>query len=121
MSTQATVLYDAPGPRARAAYRTIAIVSVVAGLALAALVLLILGRNGQLAAEKWTPFLKGTTWTTYLLPGLVGTIVSAVLSIVLAMALGLCSAWAGSRRAARSARCPGRSSRSSAPSRCSSS
>ncbi|MFL0578204.1 amino acid ABC transporter permease [Dietzia sp. 179-F 9C3 NHS] len=89
MSTQATVLYDAPGPRARAAYRTIAIVSVVAGLALAALVLLILGRNGQLAAEKWTPFLKSTTWTTYLLPGLVGTIVSAVLSIMLAMALGL--------------------------------
>ncbi|HJE90896.1 MAG TPA: amino acid ABC transporter permease [Dietzia timorensis] len=89
MSTNATVLYDAPGPKARKLYGGIAVASIIIFLAIVAYVLVILGQNGQLEGEKWSPFLKGTTWTTYILPGLVGTIVAAVLSIVLAMILGL--------------------------------
>lgn len=89
MSTNATVLYDAPGPKARKLYGGIAVASVIIFLAIAAYVLVVLGQNGQLEGEKWSPFLKATTWTTYILPGLVGTVVAAVLSIVLAMVLGL--------------------------------
>ena len=89
MSANATVLYDAPGPKARKLYGGIAVASIIIFLAIAAYVLVILGQNGQLEGEKWSPFLKATTWTTYILPGLVGTIVAAVLSIVLAMVLGL--------------------------------
>ena len=77
MSTNATVLYDAPGPKARKLYGGIAVASIIIFLAIVAYVLVILGQNGQLEGEKWSPFLKGTTWTTYILPGLVGTIVAA--------------------------------------------
>lgn len=89
MSQTATVLYDAPGPKAKKTYAAVAVVAIVVALAILAYVLYALGSNGQLEGEKWSPFLKGTTWTTYILPGLVGTIVAAVLSIVLAMVLGL--------------------------------
>ncbi|MBJ7349636.1 MAG: amino acid ABC transporter permease, partial [Rhodococcus sp.] len=41
-----------------------------------------------LTAEKWDPFLESTTWTTYLLPGIQGTLVAAALSIVFALILG---------------------------------
>ena len=87
--TGASVLFDTPGPKARAAYRTVGIVSVLIALAILAYVLFVLGQNGQLEGEKWSPFIKSTTWTTYILPGLVGTVVAAALSIVFAMVLGL--------------------------------
>ena len=76
MSTNATVLYDAPGPKARKLYGGIAVASIIIFIAIVVYVLVILGQNGQLEGEKWSPFLKGTTWTTYILPGLVGTIVA---------------------------------------------
>lgn len=89
MSQQASVLYDAPGPKARTAYRLVGIVSVLIALAILAFVLYTLGQNGQLEGEKWSPFIKSTTWTTYILPGLAGTVVAAAVSIVFAMILGL--------------------------------
>jgi len=45
--------------------------------------------KGQFEADKWKPFLDPEVWTTYLLPGLKGTIVAAVLSIVGALVLGM--------------------------------
>lgn len=90
MSQQASsVLFDAPGPKAHALYRTVGIVSVLIALAILAFVVFALAQNGQLEGEKWSPFVKGTTWTTYILPGLVGTVVAAAVSIVFAMVLGL--------------------------------
>lgn len=44
-----------------------------------------MAERGQLASELWTPFLNSQTWTTYLLPGLRGTIFSAVASIIFAI------------------------------------
>ncbi len=44
--------------------------------------------NGQLTGEKWSPFTEGGTWTTWILPGLLGTLKAAALSIVLALVLG---------------------------------
>ena len=84
----ATVLYDAPGPKARRRNLLIAIAFGVILLAAIVYVLIALADNGQLTAEKWDPFIQADTWTTYLLPGLWGTIKAAVLSIVFALILG---------------------------------
>lgn len=88
MSASPSVLFDAPGPRARIQHRIIAIVFGAALIAVIAWVLRILNENGQLAADKWSPFLDHLTWTTYLLPGLKGTLVAAGMSIVFALLLG---------------------------------
>ncbi|NDK89455.1 amino acid ABC transporter permease [Gordonia desulfuricans] len=84
----ATVLYDAPGPKARIRNAIIAVVFVAIIIAVVAYVLVVLAGNDQLTSEKWNPFIIGTTWTTYILPGLWGTLKAALLSIVLAMILG---------------------------------
>lgn len=91
MSAQASVLFDAPGPRAQARYRIIAVVGALAIIGLVAFVLVRLAdpRNNQLTAEKWLPFLTPVAWTSYLLPGLVGTLVAAVISVALAIVFGL--------------------------------
>ncbi|MBT0567896.1 amino acid ABC transporter permease [Williamsia sp. CHRR-6] len=84
-----SVLYDAPGPRAR---RRNLILSVLVALVVAALVIMVLGAladKDQLTSEKWKPFIESTTWTTYLLPGIRGTVVAAAFSIVFALILGL--------------------------------
>lgn len=47
-----------------------------------------LADKGQLTAAKWKPFLTGDLWQTYVLPGIVGTLSAAALSIVLAGILG---------------------------------
>lgn len=88
MSTRATVLYDVPGPRGIRFNRILTAATVV----VIAAVLLWAGRilyaNGQFEADKWTPFLEGNMWTTYILPGLWGTVKAAVFSILLALLIG---------------------------------
>lgn len=44
--------------------------------------------KGQLDAAKWKPFLTSNLWTTYILPGVQGTLTAAAVSIVLALVLG---------------------------------
>ena len=88
MSDQATVLYDAPGPRTRLRNRIVAVVFIAILVAFAAYVIVVLADNGQFDGEKWSPFTVGGTWTTWLLPGLWGTLKAAFLSIILAMVLG---------------------------------
>lgn len=88
MSSRGTVLYDAPGPRARVRNN---ILSVIVGLVLLGIAFLIyraLDSKGQLTEAKWSPFFESTTWTTYLLPGIQGTLLAAALSIVFALVLG---------------------------------
>lgn len=88
MSVRATVLYDAPGPRGRRNNRIYTVLTVVLSAVVVGWVLWTLEANGQLEADKWTPFLEGLTWQTYLLPGLWGTLRSAFASIILACLLG---------------------------------
>lgn len=107
MSTQ-NVLFDAPGPKARArnAVYTVATLMLLAvGLAV-----LYLGFNrtltgreaslfapatwavnpaGQWAAPKWEPFLRPGTWTNYVIPGLQNTLTAALTASVLAIIFGL--------------------------------
>ncbi len=88
MSSRATVLYDAPGPRARIRNHILsaAVAAVLVGIAY--LVYRALDDKGQLTSAKWNPFTDANSWTTYLLPGIKGTLVAAAISIVLALILG---------------------------------
>ena len=87
MST--TVLFDAPGPKARARHRITALVGGLVLAAVLAFALYKLGEKGNLAADKWTPFLTGSMWVDYLIPGLLNTLKAAAISIVLAGIFGV--------------------------------
>ncbi|HJD69184.1 MAG TPA: amino acid ABC transporter permease, partial [Corynebacterium kroppenstedtii] len=87
MSTRATVLYDNPGPRGRQINRILTAITVVVAAVVIGWTISVLAKNGQLEASKWDPFIKSTTWTTYILPGLWGTLKAAFVSIILAMLL----------------------------------
>src|SRR5262245_13991256 len=85
----ASILFDAPGPRARIRGRMGTVLTLVVTVLLIGVVYARLDSKGQLAAEKWEPFLTSDLWMTYVLPGIRGTLTAAALSIVLALALGL--------------------------------
>jgi glutamate transport system permease protein len=87
--TAATVLYDAPGPRAVVRNRVISAVTVLAIVAVVWFVVVKLQAKGQLTAARWEPFTTPDLWRTYILPGAQGTLTAAALSIVLALALGV--------------------------------
>ncbi|NUK01039.1 amino acid ABC transporter permease [Streptomyces lunaelactis] len=83
-----SVLYDAPGPRAKRRN----IVYTVGFLALLALgiwwVISVMSDEGQLDWSLWKPFTEAPAWTTYLLPGLANTLKAAALAMVIALPLG---------------------------------
>ena len=87
MST-ASVLFDAPGPRARVRNRVISGVTIVVVALVVWAVVARLASKGQLTEAKWHPFVTPNLWTTYVLPGIEGTLTAAALSIVLALILG---------------------------------
>ncbi|MCT7355557.1 amino acid ABC transporter permease [Streptomyces sp. 15-116A] len=83
-----SVLYDAPGPKAK---RRNLIFSVVFFVLLALLLWWIwhvMDEKGQLKWSLWKPFTTSEAWTTYLLPGLADTLKAAALSMVIALPLG---------------------------------
>ncbi|WP_111511109.1 amino acid ABC transporter permease [Mycobacterium kyogaense] len=86
--TGSSVLFDAPGPRARVRNRLISAVTVVVAVAIAWVIYTRLDEKGQLTAAKWEPFLTPDLWRTYILPGIEGTLTAAAVSIVLALVLG---------------------------------
>ncbi|CAM3344815.1 amino acid ABC transporter permease [Tsukamurella hominis] len=90
MSTKSTstVLYDAPGPKARVRNNIIAVAFIVVLVALFAWVLTAFAANGQFDQEKLEPFADKNYWGTYILPGLWGTFKAALASIILAMVMG---------------------------------
>ncbi|MFC9973947.1 amino acid ABC transporter permease [Spirillospora sp. NPDC127200] len=82
------LLFDEPGPRARRRIRAATALSVLAGLALAALALKQFADNGQLAADRWRPYGTWPMWR-YLLEGLRSTAAAAAVSIAISMAAGV--------------------------------
>lgn len=84
----ASVLFDAPGPRARARNWVFNGVTAVFVVLVLWVVFSRLTEKGQLDATKWKPFLTSNLWVTYVLPGVQGTLTAAAVSIVLAMLLG---------------------------------
>jgi glutamate transport system permease protein len=81
------ILADALGPRAR---RRVRIATVVAGLLVAAFVVVSVQRfadNGQLEARRWRPLLEWSVLRFYL-EGLLATVKAALVAMAVAMALG---------------------------------
>ncbi len=82
------ILFGAPSPQAQTVIR------IASGIAAAALLLLAAGIvfrfhvAGQLDARLWEYFAWATTWT-FLARGLLGTLASAAMAAVIALALGL--------------------------------
>lgn len=88
MSTD-TVLYDHPGPRAKARN---AVLTVVFGVVLAALAYWVFAKfdeKGQWAGALWKPFTEAKTWTGFILPGLRGTLTAAAVAMLLSLVFGL--------------------------------
>jgi glutamate transport system permease protein len=85
----ASVLFDAPGPRARLRNHIATAATVVVIVLVVWIVFSKLAATDQLSAEKWEPFLTTDLWETYVIPGILGTLKAAGLSIVLALILGL--------------------------------
>jgi len=83
-----SVLFDAPGPRARMRNWVVTGVTGVIALLVIWVVYSKLSQKGQLTAAKWEPFLTANLWKTYILPGIQGTLAAAAVSIVLALVLG---------------------------------
>ena len=83
-----SVLFDAPGPRARARNR---VFNVVTALVIALVIWVVfskLNSKGQLTAAKWEPFLTANLWKTYILPGVQGTLIAAAVSEFQLVSLG---------------------------------
>lgn len=84
-----SVLYDAPGPKAKARNVLYTVLFLVVLALVGWWVLDTMASKNQLTAEKWGPFVTDSrVWTTYLLPGLGNTLKAAALSIVLALPVG---------------------------------
>ena len=91
MSEAASVLFDAPGPKAIVRHRILAVIGALLLIGLLLLVIRGLGNpaNNQLTPEKWLPFLEWGSWSEYLIPGLIGTLQAAAISVVLAIVFGI--------------------------------
>ena len=88
-----SVLYDAPGPRARRTTRIGTAVALVALAGLVALALVRLAANGQLDGARWGPLFNPANpyfvavWRA-LGTGLLTTVEAAAITLVLALAIG---------------------------------
>ena len=84
-----SVLFDAPGPRARRRIMIGNVLGVLLILGLIALIVNGLAEKGQFDAAKWTPFLEWRTWEFFMLPGLMATLRAAGVAIVTSILFGL--------------------------------
>ncbi|GAA0800561.1 amino acid ABC transporter permease [Spirilliplanes yamanashiensis] len=89
MSSTDAVLYDHPGPRAKARN---AIMTVLFGIGLLALLYWIYAKfeeKNQWAGPLWEPFTQSTTWVDFILPGLWATVSAAAVAMVLSLVFGI--------------------------------
>ncbi|MFS2291572.1 MAG: amino acid ABC transporter permease [Actinomadura sp.] len=88
MSNESSVLFDIPGPRARARNRVLSVVVTVVLLVILGGLVARLYDKGQFEKHLWTPFTEWTVWRHLLLPGLLNTLKAAVVATVLALLFG---------------------------------
>ncbi|GAB2623701.1 glutamate ABC transporter permease [Paractinoplanes abujensis] len=89
MSSTDAVLYDHPGPKAKA--RNL-VLTIVFGIGVAALLYWVYSRfdeKGQWAGNLWEPFTRASTWSDYILPGLLETLKAAAVAMVLSLVFGI--------------------------------
>ncbi|GAA4046624.1 amino acid ABC transporter permease [Nonomuraea soli] len=86
MST--SVLFDAPGPRARVRNHLLTVVSILLVAAVLWFIYTGFDAKNQWEGKIWEPFLQATTWTDFVIPGLLGTLRAAGAAAVLALVFG---------------------------------
>ncbi|GAY07723.1 amino acid ABC transporter permease [Pseudonocardia sp. N23] len=84
-----SVLFDAPGPRARLRAHLYTALFTLVLLAVAWFVFRGFADKNQWNGALWKPFIEGATWSEFLLPGLLNTIEAALLSVVIAIPIGV--------------------------------
>ncbi|UUZ46345.2 amino acid ABC transporter permease [Janibacter limosus] len=84
----ASVLFDNPGPKARARYRIIAVLGIVVAVAIARVVVGKLNEYEEFSGAKWSPMATWSTRRYYLLLGLWNTLKAAGLSVIGASIFG---------------------------------
>ena len=82
-------LYEVPDARGVRRNRLLAAVFAVALAGLAYVIYTRFDAKQQWDAEKWRPLLRGEVWTTFIVPGLLGTLQAAALGIALSAVFGL--------------------------------
>ena len=87
--TGSSILFDAPGPRARVRNWIATGVTVLVVVLVLAYIGYQLWTKDQLDWAKWEPFVTPNVWENYIIPGIEGTLKAAALSIVLAGILGV--------------------------------
>lgn len=88
MSAEPSILFDAPGPRARLRNNILTVASGLAIIGVLVAVILDLIDKGQFAAILWKPFTRGDVWTGYFLKGLSNTLKAAAVGTVFALIFG---------------------------------
>ncbi|WP_406317691.1 amino acid ABC transporter permease [Streptosporangium sp. NBC_01639] len=83
-----SVLYDAPGPRARMRNTVLTVVVVLIALLAVYVMVTKLDEKNQLNADLWTPFLRGDVWINLILPGLFNTLSAAAVAALIAVPFG---------------------------------
>ncbi|MGW0900717.1 amino acid ABC transporter permease, partial [Streptomyces goshikiensis] len=84
-----SVLYDTPGPKAKARNWIYSGIFVVVLALVLWWALSLMAEKGQLEADKWSPFVTDSdVWTTFLIPGLLETLKAGVIAMVIALPLG---------------------------------
>ncbi len=89
MTQQATVLYDAPGPKALARYRIYSVISALVLLGVVALFFKAMNDSGELTYDQWEYFVTPKYLESILVDGVWNTVKAAVIAIIAALALGL--------------------------------
>lgn len=84
-----SVLFDAPGPRARLRNNIMTLVAAVVLLLLVYVVIARMNQEHQFSGKLWKPFTEKDVWTKQIIPGLGGTLKAAVVASVLALVFGL--------------------------------
>jgi len=82
------ILFGAPSAQARVVTRVVSVIAAAVLLLLAAAVVVRFHSAGQLEQRLWEFFTRPTTWA-FLGKGLLGTLASAAMAAVIALALGL--------------------------------
>lgn len=87
--SERTVLYDHPGPRAKARNW---VLTAIFGVALLLLLWWLYSRfdaKGQWESNLWKPFTESSTWSDFILPGLWQTLKAALTGMVLSLVFGI--------------------------------
>jgi glutamate transport system permease protein len=85
----ASVLFDAPGPKARMRHNILTLVSALVILGIIYVIVARLDKEGQLQGKLWKPFIQWSTWNDYIIPGIGGTLKAALVAAVLALLFGV--------------------------------